>query len=100
MGRQIIIQPNGRYALWSSVVDDFVLFDASEKQMIESLIEEQAAVVREQVKRKIEELKADLKEGTKKAYYQFTMTWDEACERAKRLHGEKWQLPKLAGKRK
>ena len=33
MGRQIAKQPNGLYAVWSSVVDDFIVEDATEEEI-------------------------------------------------------------------
>ena len=38
MSRQIIKQPNGKYALFSSVVDDFVLIDADPNEIVEELV--------------------------------------------------------------
>jgi len=29
MGRQVVKQPDGNFAIWSSVVDDFILGDAT-----------------------------------------------------------------------
>ena len=34
MPSQMIRQPNGRFALWSTIVDDFVLLDATADEMI------------------------------------------------------------------
>lgn len=33
MGRQIAKQPNGLYAVWSSIADDFIVEDATEEEI-------------------------------------------------------------------
>lgn len=35
MARQIVIQPNGKFAIWSTVIDDFIAIDLTEEQYIE-----------------------------------------------------------------
>lgn len=37
MGKSIIKQPNGLYALWSSVVDNFVGLDFTREQLVDAL---------------------------------------------------------------
>ena len=41
MGRQIIEQPNGKYAIWSTIVDDFILEDITVEEYIEFRIQEE-----------------------------------------------------------
>ncbi len=48
MGRQIIKQPNDKYAVWSSVIDDFIIINATPDELIEGFIEE----AKEQLKKK------------------------------------------------
>jgi len=33
MGRQVVKQPNGLYAVWSSIIDDFIFEEATEKEL-------------------------------------------------------------------
>lgn len=35
MGWQVIKQPNGKYCIWSSIVDDFIVYEATEKEIID-----------------------------------------------------------------
>jgi len=35
MSRQIVIQPNGKYAMWSSVASDFIAEDLTQEEYIE-----------------------------------------------------------------
>jgi hypothetical protein len=38
MGRRVVKQPNGLYAIFSSICDDFVLLDANREEILEELI--------------------------------------------------------------
>ena len=76
MGRQIIKQPNGKYAIWSTIVDDFIFFNMTAEEWIQFRIRESA----EQVRKDIEEIISKLEKG-EKPYYQFTETWDDLFER-------------------
>lgn len=77
MARQIIKQPNGRWALWSSITDSFILEDATRAELVEFLTQEKAGDVEEQVAKVCNQLDAG-----GKPYFQFTMTYEEAkqCE--------------------
>ena len=82
MGRQIIEQPNGLFAEFSSVVDDFVSLDNTVEELIAERIEHEA----KEIRRRISSIVAELEAGGK-PYHQFTMTFDEAVEHIKELHG-------------
>lgn len=73
MGHQIIKQPNGNYVLWSTIVDDFIMLDATPADIVKLKVEEFKERTELEVKRKVEQL-----ERGEKAYYQFTITWEEA----------------------
>ena len=87
MGQQIIRQPDGQYALWSSVVDSFVLIDADPEGIIEYWIEQEEKRLRERVA----EIVASLEAGGK-PYHQFTMSWHEALARHEQVHGSPFDL--------
>jgi hypothetical protein len=80
MGHQIIRQPDGLLAVFSSVVDDWVITDATADELVDWYAEEAAVKGRERT-RKITD--AVLAGEARKIYYQFTMTWDEAEEQRK-----------------
>jgi len=84
MGEQIIIQPNGEYAVWSTIVDDFIYIDISSK---EELIEVFLHREKQTITRKVNAIVKTLKEGGK-PYYQFTRTFDECITTIKDLHGK------------
>lgn len=92
MSNQIIKQPNGKYALWSSVVDDFVLVDGTREEIIQEFVD--------RAMRDIERLKADVAETIDKidagdpAYMQFTLTF-EAVDFIRQTKGEAESLRML-----
>jgi hypothetical protein len=75
VGHQIIKQPNGFYAVFSSIVDDFILLDATPDEIIEDEVADARRTITEYVRRKV----AALNRG-EKPYYQFTMTWKQALK--------------------
>jgi hypothetical protein len=84
MGQQIIKQPNGKYALFSFFVDDFVLIDADPQDIIDEWVRKYKL----DMEKKVAEIVAALEKG-EKPYYQFTMSFDEAVQTVKRIHGKK-----------
>ena len=87
MGYQIIQQPDGTYALWSSVVDAPVVVDCTPSDIIEIMLEEEA----QRLTQSVNSIIADLQMG-KKPYHQFTMTWDEMLQRHLKVHGIPFSL--------
>lgn len=73
---QIIKQPNGKYCIFNSVVDNITYYDMTADEIIND------SSMPERVRRAIDELE----EGGK-PYFQFTLTFDEMLERIKQVHG-------------
>lgn len=90
MSRQIIKQPNGLYAQWSSVVDDFVMIDATPEDIIEDLLADE----RDNITARVHKIVADLDRGDK-PYYQFTMTWNEAVRESIKHHGRDTEVTRM-----
>jgi hypothetical protein len=88
MGRQIIKQPNGLYAVWSTIIDNFVYINEDRGELIKSLTDEAINEIKEKTKEKVNKTIDELESG-KKPYYQFTMTWKEAIKTIKNIHGKK-----------
>jgi hypothetical protein len=83
MGHQIIRQPDGMLAVFSSVTDTWILYNASPEEL-EDYYAEQAA---EDARRRTREILAHVLAGEpRKAYYQFAMTFEEA-DRMSGEHG-------------
>ena len=74
MGRQIIIKENNEIAVWSSIVDDFI-FEGDVSDYIKIRVDE----VTEETTASIKTVYDGLLKG-EKVYYQFQMTYKEACE--------------------
>ena len=53
MSRQIVKQPDGKLAVWSSIVDDFIIIDASEVELITFFRNEAAEEAERHTKRMI-----------------------------------------------
>jgi len=75
MGQQIIKQPNGKYAVFSSICDGFVYTDGTKKEIIQYFIEEAIENSEYHTKQIFKKLEAN-----KNPYYQFKLTWEEAVE--------------------
>ena len=73
MSQQIIRQPDGRYAVWSTIVEDFIVLDAT----TEDIVNHQTARDREENQRNVDRIVTALEAG-EKPYFQFTMTWEKA----------------------
>jgi len=83
MGWQIIKQPDGKFAIWSSIVDNFIFVNCDADEVVAAFVEDATKDLERSVREKLEKVEAD-----KPAYYQFTKTWDEAIEDIRNLHGE------------
>lgn len=83
MGWQIIKQPNNQYCVFSTVVDHFIMVNATEDELKEFYKEESG---RRGVE-KVEDVLKKFDDGIK-PYFQFTMTFEEAVETIKSQHGE------------
>jgi adenylate kinase len=77
MGQQIIKQPDGRLAVFSSIVDAFIVVDATPEEILDWRAEEAAKEARRSTQR---ELDAVLANDPRRVYFQFARTWEEAAE--------------------
>lgn len=83
MGHQYIKQPNGKFAIWSSIVDDFTYIDCTMEQIVEIEVEEAV----KDLKQRLTETLSKVDKG-EPAYYQFTKSWKEALEFRDEIHGK------------
>ena len=56
MGRAVLRQPDGRVAVWSTFVDDFVLYDATFQEYEDWLVEQAVREAKEQAAKDIAEV--------------------------------------------
>jgi len=83
MANQIIRQPNGLYAVWSTCVDNFTMVDCTPQE----IIDDWSVREREQIAKRVNEVIQSLAAGGK-PYLQFTQTFDEAMGSVRERHGE------------
>lgn len=83
MGAQIVRQPDGRLAVFSSVVDSWIVYDATGDELVEYFATEAAEEARRQARRAIDAVERG---DARAVYFQFAHTFEEADEIAGR-HG-------------
>ncbi|MEU4578958.1 hypothetical protein [Nonomuraea sp. NPDC023979] len=88
MGNQIIRQPSGKYAIFSTYTDTIIVWHATEDEIVEYYAEEAAERARETARRLIGHVAAG---EPRKAYHQFAMTWEEALAEDRKHHGDAWK---------
>jgi phosphopantetheinyl transferase (holo-ACP synthase) len=84
MSRQIIKKDNGKYAVWSTIIDDFIVDDWTKEAIIKAFGKEAKTKKIKETTDIFEEL-----ENGGKPYYQFTITYKEALKTRKEVHGDK-----------
>ncbi|MFB7359647.1 hypothetical protein [Streptomyces gardneri] len=83
MSQQIMKQPDGLLAVFSSVTDTFVVVDATPEELVEWRAQQAAEAAREQTRRELQHVLADNPRG---AYFQSARSWEEASA-LNRAHG-------------
>jgi hypothetical protein len=84
VGHQVIKQPDGLYAIFSSYTDTWIVYDATRQDVIDYYVEKAAKEAREGTARLLD----DVDEDPRKAYFQFAMTFAEANAESKASGGE------------
>lgn len=88
--RSLVKQPNGQYAIFSTITDDFIISDATPEEMIEILVEEQRSKIEEEINNKVKILNGADRRDCFPAYgYHDKTTWEE-CEKTRNsVHGRR-----------
>lgn len=81
-------QPNGKLAIWSTIVDHFIMTDATKEEYIQFRIDEES----ERIRKDINEIVDELDKGQRHSYRAYT--WEEALARLEEIHGNE-ELQKL-----
>ena len=84
MANQIIKQPNGKYCVFSSVVDNIISYDMDKQDIIDESVDEYRKEITERVNGIIDSL-----ERGDMPYYQFTMDHVDMLNKIKEIHGHK-----------
>ena len=94
MGHQIIRQPDGKLAVFSSFTDTWILMDATAADLEDYYAEKAAADARRHA---AETLAAVLAGEPQKVYYQFAMTFEEANQQSQESGAEWWSNGEWVG---
>jgi len=87
MGYQVIKQPDGKLALFSSFTDTWALYDGSPQEIVGWFAERAAEDARREAQRVVDLVVAG---KSREAYYQFARTFAEANESSKGHDGIVW----------
>lgn len=79
--RQVFLQPNGRLAVFSEIVDDFILWDATEEEYVAFLVMEESEKIKKSVRKIVEKLHS-VEQPVKQIDFQ------RALDTIRRVHGE------------
>ena len=90
MAHQIVKQPNGLYAIWSTVVDSIVLIDATPDE----IIGDWTASERERIMVSVHKTVSALKNG-EKPYYQFTKSFEDCIRVIRYQHADDAEMLKV-----
>jgi len=88
VGNQIVKQPDGKYAIFSSITDTIVFWDATYDEIVQFFVDRAIEDTKRSVQKVLDHVAAD---EPRKAYYQFTMTWEEALRDDRDGGGEVWK---------
>lgn len=81
MGRVIVKQPNGLWAVFSTVADDFIYVDLPD---LESYIQEERKDAADATEKNIRDMQAQIEK-----FGSFWMTYEDCMETVKMVHGAK-----------
>lgn len=81
---QIIKQPNGKYCIFSSVVDNVTHYDMTPQEIIDDWVNE----YKEEITKKVTTIITKL-DNNERPYHQFTQSYDEMLEFIESVYGIK-----------
>lgn len=80
---QIIKQPNGKFCIFSTVVDNVTICQCTEQDIIDNLVEEAKVEIERKVKGVVEKLN-----NGEQPYHQFTISYTEMIKTIRDIHGK------------
>jgi alpha-glucosidase (family GH31 glycosyl hydrolase) len=81
MGQQIIKQPNGKYCLFSSVIDNVTHYDMTKEEIVKVWTQE----AKIGFEKKVNDIASKLDKG-EKPYFQFTLSYEEMLQKILEVH--------------
>lgn len=82
---RILQQPDGRYAVWSTIVDDFILEDARERDLINWYTGRATTAEAEHITDRIDEIEehGEVREYRGISTYEEAIEWQEELDRSR-----------------
>lgn len=90
MTYQVIKQPSGKLAIFSTYTDTIIMWDASPGEIAGFFVDLATNDAKQQAERILDRVLAD---DARAVYYQFAKTWDEALEMDREHGGVAWRCP-------
>lgn len=87
MGHHVIRQPNGKLALFSTIVDDFLVWDATKDELMAFEFEREQQQLAERMSEWEKDIVSVQETGKPVMVTQFSIGWDEAMDVIKSVHG-------------
>tara|TARA_R110000851_G_scaffold329187_1_gene500823 strand:+ start:94 stop:381 length:288 start_codon:yes stop_codon:yes gene_type:complete len=81
MGQQIIKQPNEKYCLFSSIVDNVTYYNMTKEEIVEVWTEN----AKKDFEKKVNDIVEKLDKG-EKPYYQFTLKYEDMLQTILEVH--------------
>ena len=83
MAQQIIKQPNGKYCLFSTIVDNVTHYNMSKEEIVEAWTEH----AKKEFERKVAAITEKL-DGDEKPYFQFTLSYEDMLKTIVDIHSD------------
>lgn len=96
MGSRIVPQPDGRFAVFSTIVDDFIFINATDEELVEHFANEAAERARTDARESIAAIRRGETGGLHRGLS--TMPFDSAVREVKDRHGSKAESLRLIGR--
>lgn len=90
MTYQVIKQPSGRLAIFSTYTDNIIMWDATSGEVIGFFVDLAVQDTTKRVERIVDRVLAD---DARAVYYQFAKTWEKALEMDREHGGVAWRCP-------
>lgn len=82
MGQRIIKKQDGKFAVWTTICDNFLIDDATEQELYDFLLQDKMDDFREDYKRTMKKVNSEDYNSTQKEY-------EEMCRIRDDIHGKK-----------
>ena len=80
MARILIKQPDGDFAMYSTISDSFVIWNASEKELKEWYVEDAARKAEEEIERRIDDCVAGRHFGFRRSWKAMVKDHNQNCD--------------------